>query len=187
MLGIVAILLLAVGILAFPLLYDPNAIKQLLLDQVEQQIGRKIEVREARLEVFPRIHLELLDVVIRDADPSHVFFQAQRLDLVLRAYSLLRQQVVGKRLVVENPRVDLRRNSEGRWNVIATGAPTPPTSGGTGMAANPLGLLMLVKESTVTDGRVNIVDEFRPDGTRSLDINELDAKIVVGQKGQQAE
>ena len=114
MLGIVAILLLAVGILAFPLLYDPNAIKQLLLDQVEQQIGRKIEVREARLEVFPRIHLELLDVVIRDADPSHVFFQAQRLDLVLRAYSLLRQQVVGKRLVVEHPRVELRRNSEGR-------------------------------------------------------------------------
>ena len=53
MLGILAILFLAVGILAFPLLYDPDAFKQFLLDQVERQIGRKIEVRAAHLEVFP--------------------------------------------------------------------------------------------------------------------------------------
>src|SRR3982750_345207 len=137
MLGIVAILLLAVGILAFPLLYDPNAFKQLLLDQVEQQIGRKIEVREARLEVFPRIHLELSDVIIRDADPSYVFFQAKRLDLVLRAYSLLRQQVVGKRLVIEHPRVELRRNSEGRWNFLPAGEPAT-TKDGIGMGGSSL-------------------------------------------------
>ena len=187
MLGIVAILLLAVGILAFPLLYDPNAFKQLLLDQVEQQIGRKIEVREARLEVFPRIHLELSDVVIRDADPSYVFFQAKRLDLVLRAYSLLRQQVVGKRLVIEHPRVELRRDSEGQWNFFQTGVASESASVENRMMGDPLALLMLVKESTVTDGEVKITDEFRPDGVRSLDIHGVDAKIVVGPKGQQAE
>ena len=187
MLGIVAILLLAVGILAFPLLYDPNAFKQLLLDQVEQQIGRKIEVREARLEVFPRIHLELLDVVIRDTDPSHILFQAQRLDLVLRAYSLLRQQVVGKRLVIEHPRVELRRDSEGRWNFLEPGAAGETAPVEHPVMGDPLGLLMLVKESTVTDGEVRITDEFRPDGVRALDISGVDAKIIVGQKGQQAE
>src|SRR6476660_2353601 len=143
MLGIVAILFLAVGILAFPLLYDPNAFKQLLLDQVEQQIGRKIEVREARLEVFPRIHLELFDVVIRDADPAHVFFQAERLDLVLRAYSLLRQQIVGKRLVVERPRLALRRDSEGQWNFQPTGVTHETASDENGVMGNPLALLML--------------------------------------------
>ncbi|MDQ6733291.1 MAG: AsmA family protein, partial [Nitrospirota bacterium] len=187
MLGIVAILFLAVGILAFPLLYDPNAFKQLLLDQVEQQIGRKIEVREARLEVFPRIHLELSDVVIRDADPSHIFFQAERLDLVLRAYSLLRQQIVGKRLVIERPRVALRRDSEGQWNFQPTGVTRETASDENRMMGNPLALLMLVKESTVTDGQVTIIDEFRSDGVRSLDITGVDAKIAVSQKGQQAE
>ncbi|HTK86419.1 MAG TPA: AsmA-like C-terminal region-containing protein [Nitrospiraceae bacterium] len=187
MLGIVAILFLAVGILAFPLLYDPNAFKQLLLDQVEQQIGRKIEVREARLEVFPRIHLELFDVVIRDADPAHVFFQAERLDLVLRAYSLLRQQIVGKRLVVERPRLALRRDSEGQWNFQPTGVTHETASDENGVMGNPLALLMLVKESTVTDGQVTITDEFRSDGVRSLDIHGVDAKIAVGQKGQQAD
>lgn len=187
MLGIVAILFLAVGILAFPLLYDPNAFKQLLLDQVEQQIGRKIEVREARLEVFPRIHLELSDVVIRDADPSYIFFQAERLDLVLRAYSLLRQQIVGKRLVIERPRVALRRDSEGQWNFQHTAVARATDSDETRMVRNPLALLMLVKESTVTDGQVTIIDEFRSDGVRSLDIHGVDAKIAVSQKGQQAE
>jgi uncharacterized protein involved in outer membrane biogenesis len=187
MLGIVAILFLAVGILAFPLLYDPNAFKQLLLDQVEQQIGRKIEVREARLEVFPRIHLELFDVVIRDADPAHVFFQAERLDLVLRAYSLLRQQIVGKRLAVERPRVALRRDSEGQWNFQPAGVTPETASDENRVMGNPLALLMLVKESTVTDGQVTIIDEFRSDGVRSLEIHGVDAKIAVGQKGQQAE
>ncbi len=187
MLGIVAILLLAVGILAFPLLYDPNAFKQLLLDQVEQQIGRKIEVGEAHLEVFPRIHLELSDVVIRDADPSYVFFQAKRLDLVLRAYSLLRQQIVGKRLVIEHPRVELRRDAEGQWNFLHTGVARQPAPGENRTMGDPLALLMLVKESTVSDGAVKVIDEFRPDGVRSLDIQGIDAKIVVGQRGQQAD
>jgi hypothetical protein len=187
MLGIVAILLLAVGILAFPLLYDPNAFKKLLLDQVEQQIGRKIEVGEARLEVFPRIHLELSDVVIRDADPSYVFFRAKRLDLVLRAYSLLRQQIVGKRLVIEHPRVELRRDAEGQWNFLHTGVAREPAPGENRTMGDPLALLMLVKESTVSDGAVKVIDEFRPDGVRSLDIQGIDAKIVVAQRGQQAD
>ena len=181
MLGILAILLLAVGILAFPLLYDPDSFKQFLLDQVERQIGRKIEVREAHLEVFPRIRLELTDVVIREADPSHVFFQADRLELVLRAYSLFRQQIVGKRLAVERPRLALRRDSEGRWNFSI---PRVPHGGRGGVMGNPLALLMLVKESTVTEGQVTIIDEFRPDGVRSLEIHGLDAKIAVGQKAR---
>ena len=185
MLGILAILLLAVGILAFPLLYDPDSFKQFLLDQVERQIGRKIEVRAAHLEVFPRIRLELTDVVIRETDPSHVFFQADRLELVLRAYSLLRQQVVGKRLAVERPRVQLRRDAEGRWNFLH------PADAVTGdeevLMGNPLALLMLVKESTVTEGQVTIIDEMRPDGVRSLEIQHLEAKIAVAPKGKEAD
>ena len=185
MLGILAILLLAVGILAFPLLYDPDSFKQFLLDQVERQIGRKIEVRAAHLEVFPRIRLELTDVVIRETDPSHVFFQADRLELVLRAYSLLRQQVVGKRLAVERPRIQLRRDAEGRWNFLH------PANAVTGdeevLMGNPLALLMIVKESTVTEGQVTIIDEMRPDGVRSLEIQHLEAKIAVPPKGKEAD
>lgn len=186
MLGILAILLLAVGILAFPLLYDPDAFKQLLLDQVERQIGRKIEVKAARLEVFPRIRLELSEVVIRDPDPSRVFFQADRLDLVLRAYSLLRQQVVGKRLTVERPRIELRRDTEGRWNFLSS-ASEGAVAQDDAFMGNPLALLMLVKESTVTDGQVTIVDELRSDGIRSLEIRQVEAKIAVAPKGKEAE
>ncbi|MES4785683.1 MAG: hypothetical protein C4294_07525, partial [Nitrospiraceae bacterium] len=100
-------------VVIFPFLYDPDSVKALLLRQVEQQIGRKIEVGQARLEIFPRLHLELSQVVIRDLDPSREFFRAQRVDLVLRAYSLLRQQVVGKQLLIEQPRLELRRNENG--------------------------------------------------------------------------
>ncbi|WP_447976865.1 YhdP family protein [Candidatus Nitrospira bockiana] len=178
---VLVVLLLTLGILAFPLLYDPAGVKQFLLGQVEQQLGRKIEVGRTRLEVFPRIRLELTDVVIRDLDPSQVFFTADRLDLVLRAYSLLRQQVVGKRLLLERPRLKLRRDAEGRWNFSGS-----PEQAGESLG-DPLGLLLRIRDSTITDGQVVLIDEFRPDGPRSMNIDGLHAKLEVGPRGTQAD
>lgn len=183
-----AVLLLVVGILAFPLLYDPTTVQNFLLRQVERQLGRTIEVGRAHLEVFPRIRLELSDVVIRDLDPAHVFFTARRLEIVLRAYSLLRQQVVGKRLIVDRPRLELRRDRDGVWNFLKAvegdehvEPNAPPAMG------DPLALLLRVRETTVSDGAVTIIDEFRPDGTRTMDITSLNGHVMVGSKGQQAE
>lgn len=183
--GALAILLLALGILAFPLFYDPDAVKQFLLKQVEQQLGRKIEVGQARLEVFPRIRLELSRVTIRDVDPSQVFFTADRLDLVLRAYSLLRQQVVGKRLAVDHPRLHLHRAPDGRWNFEA--APKGESGEGTSNMGDPLGLLFRIRETVLSEGEIVVVDEFRPDGPRTLTIDGLDARLSVDPRGQQAD
>ena len=180
LLGLLAILLLLVVMASLPFLTDPDYVKKFVLSQVERQIGRHIEVGEARLEIIPKIRLGLSQVVIRDLDPSQVFFRAKRMDFVLRMTALWRLQIVGKRLKVEEPQVVLRRDPGGRWNFLS-GA-----GGGTFSAqaeGNPLALLLRVRETTVTNGEITIVDEFRPDGVRSLQVRTLDAVMSTGTRG----
>lgn len=175
--------LLSALILAARFFYDPNYVTSLLLKQVEQQIGRKIDVGAARLELFPRIRLELTQVVVRDLDPSQAFFRAQRLDLILRAFALLRHQVMGKRLLVERPSLQLHRDRDGRWNFLMGIREKGP---GDAMG-NPLALLTLVRDTMLTQGELTLIDESRPGGTRSLQIVGLEAAVSVDPQDLHAE
>jgi len=103
LIGLAFVVVAGLLILLFPLLSDPDRLKTLLLQQVEAGIGRKIEVGDATFELFPRPHLELSQVVIRDTDTSQVFLKAKRFDLVLRSTPLLQMQVVVKRIRIERP------------------------------------------------------------------------------------
>ncbi|MGH7232476.1 MAG: AsmA family protein [Nitrospiraceae bacterium] len=182
---LVAIVLVSAAILVFPFFYDPDSVKAFLLEQVEKQVGRQIQVGDTQLDLFPRMRLNLSHVVIHDADPSRVLFAAERVELVLKAYSLLlRRQVVGKRLTIEQPRLELRRDRGGHWNVSA---PADSRQAVGRETENPLGLLMLVRETTLTKGHVRVIDEFRPDGDRTFDINELDATVVVSPNATHAD
>lgn len=184
-LGLVIILLLGV-VAAFTLPYflGPDYIEGFFLQQIERNLGRKIEVGQARLKVFPRIQLVLFQVVVRDLDPSHVFLKAKRCDLVLRILPLLRQRVVGKRLTIEELQVELRRDQTGHWNFLSF-----PDTGETKDQAvsNPLAWLLLVRETTLINGEVAIVDESRPDGVRSIRMSALDAAMSVRPDGNRAD
>lgn len=172
LLGLLALLLLAV--LAFQFLFDPERFKALLIQQVEDQLGRKMEVGQARFSIFPRIRLDLSDVVIRDVDPSRVFFKAKKFDLVLRSTPLLHFRVVIKRLYIEQPDVELRRNQAGRWNFQADAGGGPAVSPD---EHQPLALLLLIQEVKLLDGQITVRDEFRPGGERTLRLRVTDAYL----------
>jgi len=180
LLSLLAILLLVMVMASLSFLSDPDYAKKLILSQVEQQIGRKIEVGQAHLEIIPKIRLGLSQVVIRDLDPSRVFFRAKHMDLVLRMTPLWRLQVVGKRLKVEEPQVELRRDRAGHWNFLSGAG---GEVGSTQAEGNPLALVLRIRETTVTNGEVTIVDEFRQDGIRSLQVRTLDAIMSTASKG----
>ena len=180
LLSLLAILLLVMVMASLPFLSDPDYAKKLILSQVERQIGRKIEVGQAHLEIIPKIRLELSQVVIRDLDPSRVFFRAKRMDLVLRMTPLLRLQVVGKRLKFEEPQVELRRDQAGHWNFLSGAG---GEAGSAQAEGNPLALVLRIRETTVTNGEITVVDEFRQDGIRSLQVRTLDAIMSTGSKG----
>jgi hypothetical protein len=180
LIGLALVLAAGLVVLLLPILSDPDRLKTMILQQVEASLGRRIEVGEARLELFPRPRLELSRVVIRDADSAQVFLKARHFDLVLRSTPLLRMEVVVKRMHIDQPQVTLRRNPAGQWNFLASGVaafgPEVPLG-------NPLGLVMMIQETAITDGLVTIIDEFRPDGLRTLEVTGMDLAVTTPPQG----
>ena len=107
---------LVIGGIAFlwfsPYLTGEDYLKDFFLHQLEQNLGHKIDVHRVKLVLFPKIRLEMTQIVIYDRNKEGVLLLAKKLDLVLRLVPLLRKQVVGKRLFIEEPTLTLHRDRE---------------------------------------------------------------------------
>ena len=157
-------------------------VKDFFLQQLEQSIGRKIDVHRIKLVLFPRIRLELTQVAIHDRNSDDVLLSAKKLELVLRFLPLLRKQVVGKRLLIEEPTLTVRRDRSGHWNFL-----DQVVHGGEADqdAVQTLSRIFRIREATLVNGKVLIIDDARQDGTRSMTLESMEASLVVrAERGQ---
>ena len=176
---LVIVLALAVGVGTFLIfsntLIGEDYLKTFVLQQLEESLGRKIEVHRVKFVIFPRIRVELSQVAIHDPHSEEVVMSAKRIDLVLRLLPLLRKQVVGKRLLVEEPVLTIHRNEAGHWNILD----------GTNQAATDQRTLdmmtsvFMIRQATVVNGRITVIDEARPDGIRTLKLERVEGGIMI--------
>ena len=156
--------------------------KDFFLQQLEEGIGRKIDVHRAKLVLFPRLRLELTQVAIHDRNSDDILLSAKKLDVVLRLLPLLRKQVVAKRLLIEEPTLTLRRDQRGHWNFldgVAQGG--APDEG----AVQTVSRVFRIREATLIKGKLIIIDDGRSDGTRSMALESVEASLVVrAERGQ---
>ncbi|THJ23033.1 MAG: AsmA family protein [Nitrospira sp. CG24E] len=182
--ALVAILLLG-GVTFFMFsssLIGDEYLKGFFLQQLEQSIGRKIDVHRIKLVLFPRIRLELTQVAIHDRNSDNVLLSAKKLELVLRFLPLLRKQVVGKRLLIEEPVVTLRRNRTGHWNTLDQVAQEGSADQDT---VETISRVFRIREATLVNGKLLIIDEAWPEGTRSLTLESVEASLLIrGERGQ---
>jgi len=184
--AIIAILLIGGGVFLIfsPYLTGADYLKDYFLQQLEQSIGRKIDVHRIKLVLFPSIRLELTQVAIHDRNSDDIVLSAKKLDLVLRFLPLLRKQVVGKRLLIEEPTLTLRRNRGGHWNLL-----DQVVRGGSADhdAVQTISRIFRIHEATLVNGKLIIIDDARPDGTRSITFESVDASLVIRAERGQAE
>lgn len=174
---VLAIVVLAVAFLSFSReLTGQDYLKDFVLEQLEESLGRKIDVHRVKFVIFPRIRVELTDVKIHDRESEQVVLTAKRVDLVLRLLPLLKKQVVGKRLLIEEPTLTLRRNERGRWNVL---------EGLNGQADSDqptmdmMARTFMISEATLVNGTITVIDAARPDGIRSLELEHVEFRLLV--------
>ena len=159
-------------------------VKEFFLQQLEQGIGRKIDVHRVKLVLFPRIRLELTQVAIHDRNSDNLMLSAKKLDLVLRFLPLLRKQVVGKRLLIEEPTLTIRRDHSGHWNLLDQVA----QGGGADQdTIQTIGRIFRIREATLVNGKLVIIDDLRQDGTRSMTFESVEASLVVKAEQGQAD
>ena len=131
---------------------------------------------------FPRSVSRLTQIIIHDRDQKGVLLSAKKLDLVLRLVPLLRKQVVGKRLLIEEPTLTLRRDRSGHWNLLDRDGPIPASDE---EALQMMSRIFRIREATLVNGTVLIVDEARPDGPRTLKLQSVEAALeIFPERGQ---
>ncbi|MEP6934297.1 MAG: AsmA family protein, partial [Nitrospirota bacterium] len=151
-------------------------VKDFFIQQLEQSIGRKIAVHRIKLVLFPSIRLELTQVAIHDRNSDHILLSAKKMDLVLRFLPLLRKQVVGKRLLIEEPTLTLRRDRSGHWNLfdqVAQGKGADPD------AIETISRIFHIREATLVNGTLVVIDDASLGGGRSMTFESVEASLVV--------
>ena len=157
-------------------------LKDFFLQQLEQSIGRKIDVHRIKLVLFPRIRLELTQVAIHDRNSENILLSAQKLELVLRFLPLLRKQVVGKRLFIEEPTLTLRRNRSGHWNILDQLAQGGSADQDT---VDTISRVFRIREATLVNGKLLLIDDMHPEGARSMTLESVEASVLIrGERGQ---
>ena len=122
--AVIAVVVIAVGIWLF---VDPNQFRGTIEARLEEQLRRDVTLGNMSLGLFPpRFTVE--DMTIAE-DPSFQssfpFTQAKQLDIRVSLLRLLVGSLQVNSIDLEQPSVELIRDSQGKWN-FATLTPTTP-------------------------------------------------------------
>lgn len=114
------------GLLAF----HTDAFKSVLIDSVLQRYHRRLELPGTlQLRLFPPFTLETGPMRLSAADGHSPFAEAADMRLRLAPLALLRRHVEIEAIELDAPRLQLRRDTDGRWNfadlLAAPGARLP--------------------------------------------------------------
>ena len=151
---LVPVVLFVVGLLALPWLLNRPAIAEAFSREVEQRTGLRLSVEAWRVGLFPSLTLVLQQAQLHDPAASGPMFVADRMEVTIRWVPLLTGTVVGKDLIMDRPRLTLRRAADGTW---AVGRVNDAAS--SDEAAEPLALLQMIRKLLIVDGMITVIDE----------------------------
>ncbi|MEO7859376.1 MAG: AsmA-like C-terminal domain-containing protein [Nitrospirales bacterium] len=142
------------GVLALPWILTRPAIVEAVLQEFAQRTGHELSAEAWHVRIFPSIGLELVHVQVRERSSTTPLFVADRLEMALQFLPLLEGRVVGKDLIIDRPRLTIRRGHTGTWSIGGNGSASSP-----GDSAPPFALLQAVRSLLVVGGRITIIDE----------------------------
>ena len=116
LLGIAAFLLLGLLFVA-PALMRVDRYRPRLVSYLQEKTGKEVEIGRLTLTFFPvSMHIYQFGVKNPPIFPRGYVVQVGRIDAELSVAALLRRQLVIKRLVLEDPILNLTSDPDGPWN-----------------------------------------------------------------------
>jgi hypothetical protein len=165
----IGLILLVLIILMLPFLLDLNRYRDQYLPILEQALHRKIDVDDVRLVLYPKLGVQLRDVVIAE-DPAfsaHPFLQVSSVRVAVLWKPLLQRRIEVESVVVERPILQVIRSAKGDLNLSTIG--NIPVSGQMAIdntklkgSVSPLLGVLAVKQLTLTGGTVQFEDRTQP-------------------------
>ncbi len=147
--------LIAAGVLAISWSLNTQAVTKVLIHQVEQRTGHRLEFEDLEFRLFPRPRLNLRHVKMFDRQIDAPLLSATHVDVALQIGPLLEGRAVATHVVLESPRVTVRHDPSGQWTI---GEKKPETASEK-KKGNPFGFLAFVRNLLIVDGGITIVDQ----------------------------
>jgi len=161
--------LLAALLLSLPLILNSADYQALLVREAQAQLGRKVEMKQAHVDVFPHVRMALDDVVIREADGQQEFLSTEHLFLDLRIFPLLKRKVLAKRIALDMPKVKIKRGPDGKLNISDLFTATADTTGFT--------IPLLGEEVSIADGEITFEDTYGSAVPRTIAFRHVNTSI----------
>ncbi len=178
--AVAIVLLLLVGmIFILPFLLDLNRYRDQYLPFLEEALHRKVAVEDVRLTLFPKLGVQLKDVVIAD-DPAfsvEPFMAVPSVQVTVRWMPLLQRRVQVESVLIEKPSVRVIRSSNGQLNIATMGkiASTGKDLGvhdASGDSVSPMLGVFAVRQLALTGGTLEFEDRT-PQPSRAYKIHGL--------------
>ena len=189
----VVILLLIILIVALPFLIDLNKYQDRYRPLMEEALNRKVELKDIRLTIWPRIGARIGGFIIQD-DPAFragPFASLSSLDVGVKLLPLLGGKVEVEEITLRDPVITVLKNAQGQLNVSTLGAkpqapstPSKPETPGQ-PAGSPLQALALfaVDRVSIDGGKLTYRDESTSKPTEYT-VNDLEFLLTSVHLGE---
>jgi uncharacterized protein involved in outer membrane biogenesis len=188
-LGLAALLIAAIVVV--PAFVDLGMFKSTYLPFIEETLHRRVDVAEVRLALVPAPSIRLSNLRVSDgpASPDNTFFAAERVQLRLKFWPLLRGRFEVTQFILEKPIVNLLKQPDGALNYAdLADKKIPPVKkperghkSSTAKSQEPAALpLVLPSRMSIRDGQLNLETK----GQKPLSINGIDLSLENFAGGQ---
>lgn len=161
--------LLVVGVLALPLVFPLDKIKDFAAAKISESIRREVKIEKAQFDLFSGIKLKGIYIGNREGFSPRPFISAESIELRYAFWPLFSRQIIVKELRLVKPEILVEKNRSGEFNFPARtqAAPTATSSG-----RPPFNLL--ISSFSVKEGNLAYVDQSS--GTAS-EINNFNLRV----------
>ena len=160
--------ILILGLAALWVLANPNRHRESIQAQLEKQLSRKVTLGEMRLGLLPLRFQVAVPVIAEDssiAEQQQPFIEAEKLDVHVRLFPLLRGSIQVDSVELVRPKVEFVRTRNGSWNFSTLGPASAVASDSAGAAGNSTEFTL--SRLTIADGQIGITD-LQKNGSRSV-------------------
>ena len=170
---VVVVVIIVLALVVFVSLFNADKYRPQVQAELQKSLNRPVTIGQIGLKLFP-FSIDLQNVVVGESPAYHStqpFATAKNLYVSVGLFSLLRGDISVKSLRVEQPQVQLIRNSQGVWNFSTIGAQNQAGASGGGSQSQ-----LTLDDLRITDGRLAVVDQTPGQLSGVYDHIDLDLK-----------
>jgi len=139
----------------FSIYFTPQRLKALVVPRLTAALGREVEIKEIRFNLFKGLEVKEFSVKESTDFPIKQFISCEKLILRYRFWPLLKKRIEIGKLVLERPHVEIIKNIQGRFNfedIVSKFKKKKPSPLSERSQKPEIGVCLFISEVKVKDG-----------------------------------